>query len=86
MHVIFCDVSMFMLNSKVYDINEDEQGTFLFSGDFEQISDFIAAEYQTGKYGKVVLTGPQSEVVEQRIREYSIANYNFKDINIEIME
>ena len=79
-------MNMFALNSTVYDIDEDEHGTSLFSGDFEAISNFIASQYMTGKYGKVVLAGPYAEAVEDRVRTYSKTNYNMNDIKIEIME
>ena len=86
MHVIYCNMNMFTLNSTVYDINEDEHGTSLFSGNFEEVSDFIAAEYKTGKYGKVILAGPYAEALEDRVRAYSALNYDMNDIKIEIME
>ena len=78
-------MNLFTLNSTVYDINEDEQGKSLFSGDFESVSNFIAAEYKSGDYGKVVLAGPYAEAVEDRVRAYSALNYNMDDIKIEII-
>ena len=86
MHVIYCDMNMFTLNSKVYDIDENEHGVSLFSGDFEQVCDFIAAEYQTRNYSKIVLAGPYAEAVEDRVRAYSALNYNNRDdIKIEVI-
>jgi len=46
----------------------------------------MATEYQTHKYDKIVLGGPYAEAVESRVRAYSRTNYNFEDINIEVIE
>ena len=46
----------------------------------------MATEYQTHNYDKIVLAGPYAEVVQDRILMYSRANYNFDDINIEVVK
>ena len=36
----------------------------------------MATEYQTGKYDRIVLSGPYADVVEDRTRAYAMTNYN----------
>ena len=84
MPIMFCQYNMFDVESQVYVIEEGTESYSLFKGNFEEITDFIAAEYRNG-YSKVVLAGPYAEVVEQRIRTSAAANYNYDNINIEVI-
>ena len=77
---------MFDINSQVVAIQEGADTWPLFSGTFEDVCDFMAAEYQTNKYEKIVLGGPYAEAVESRVRAYSKVNYNFENINIEVIK
>ena len=83
---MFCRFNMFDINSQVIAVQEGKESFPIFSGNFEDICSFIAAEYQTHKYEKIVLSGPYADTLYVRIRAYSKANYNFEDINVEIME
>jgi len=76
---------MFDAESQVYVLQEGQESYSIFKGNFEELTNFMATEYQTHKYEKIVLAGPYAEVVEQRIRTFSKTNYNFDDINIEVI-
>jgi len=76
---------MFDAESQVYVLQEGQDSYSIFKGNFEELTNFMATEYQTHKYEKIVLAGPYAEVVEQRIRTFSKTNYNFDDINIEVI-
>lgn len=85
MPVMFCQYNMFDAESQVYVLQEGQDSYSIFKGNFEELTNFMATEYQTHKYEKIVLAGPYAEVVEQRIRTFSKTNYNFDDINIEVI-
>ena len=76
---------MFDAESQVYVLQEGQDSYSIFKGNFEELTNFMATEYQTHKYEKIVLAGPYAQVVEQRIRTFSKTNYNFDDINIEVI-
>lgn len=82
---MFCQYNMFDAESQVYVLQEGQDSYSIFKGNFEELTNFMATEYQTHKYEKIVLAGPYAEVVEQRIRTFSKTNYNFDDINIEVI-
>ena len=75
MPVIYCNLNMFDMTSQVFAIKENAESWPLFAGTFEEICEFIATEYQTRKYDKIVLSGPYATAVEDRVRAYSLANY-----------
>ena len=83
---MYCNFNMFDINAQVVAIQEGAQTWPLFTGTFEDVCDFMATEYQTHQYNKIVLGGPYAEAVESRVRAYSRINYNFEDINIEVIE
>lgn len=83
--LMFCQYNMFDAESQVYVLQEGQDSYSIFKGNFEELTNFMATEYQTHKYEKIVLAGPYAEVVEQRIRTFSKTNYNFDDINIEVI-
>ena len=85
MPVMFCNFNMFDVNSQVISVQEDGVSRPLFIGNFEEICGFMAVEYQTHKYDKIVLSGPYADTLSVRIRAYSRANYNFDDIKIEVI-
>jgi hypothetical protein len=58
----------------------------LFAGTFEDVCEFMAGEYQANDYEKIVLAGPYADAVEDRVRAYSKVNYNFNNINIEVIK
>lgn len=82
---MFCQYNMFDAESQVYVLQEGQDSYSIFKGNFEELTNFMATEYQTHKYDKIILAGPYAEVVEQRIRTFSKTNYNFDDINIEVI-
>ena len=82
---MFCQYSMFDAESQVYVLEEGHEGFSLFKGKFEELADFMSAEYQKGNYEKIILAGPYAEAVEQRIRNQSKLNYNRDDIKIEVI-
>ena len=82
---MFCQYNMFDAESQIYVLQEGQESYSIFKGNFEELTNFMATEYQTHKYEKIVLAGPYAEVVEQRIRTFSKTNYNFDDINIEVI-
>ena len=84
--IMFCRFNMFDINSQVIAIKEGEESFPVFSGNFEDICSFIAAEYSTNKYEKIVLSGPYADTLSVRIRAYSRANYNFEDLHIEVID
>jgi len=86
MPIMFCNFNMFDINSQVVAIKEGAETWPLFAGTFDEICDYMATEYQTHKYEKILLAGPYATAVENRVRAYSRTNYNFEDINIEILE
>ena len=83
---MFCNFNLFDVNAQVVAVRENGSTKPLFSGNFEEVCEFMASEYQNNNYDKIILAGPYATAVEDRVRAYSIANYNFKNINIEIME
>ena len=86
MPIMYCHFNMFDMTSSVLATNENSENvTVLFTGTFEDLCEFMAAEYQTHKYEKIVLAGPYANAVEDRVRTYSKTNYNFDNINIEVM-
>lgn len=76
---------MFDMNSQVIAVREGAESYPIFTGNFEEICDFMAAEYQTNQYEKIILSGPYASTVEDRVRAYSVTNYNNNDIVIEII-
>lgn len=86
MRVMFCNFNMFDMNSLVVAVPEDGESYPLFMGDFENICNYMAAEYQTKNYDKIMLSGPYAEAVADRVRTYSKTNYNLDDINIEVVK
>ena len=85
MCIMYCNFNMFDLNAQVVSVNENNTNAALFYGNFEEVSEFMAAEYQTHNYEKIVLGGAYARTLEDRIRAYSKVNYNFDDINIEVI-
>lgn len=86
MRVMFCNFNMFDMNSQVLAVAEDAEPWPLFTGTFEDVCNFMAAEYRTNEYEKIVLAGPYAEVVEDRVRTYSKVNYgNTEDIKFEVI-
>ncbi len=83
---MFCKFNMFDMNTQVYSIQENENTVPLFKGTADEIANLMSAEYQTGKYEKIVLAGPYGETLEQKIRTYSKTNYNCEDVKIEVIE
>lgn len=86
MPIMYCNFNMFDMTSQVLAVDEGKQTWPLFTGTFEDICDFMATEYQTHKYDKIVLSGPYANAVEDRVRTYSKVNYNFENINIEVIK
>ena len=82
---MYCNFNMFDMNSQVLAVKEGAESWPLFTGDFESICNYMAAEYQTHEYEKIVLSGQYASAVEDRVRAYSKVNYNFDDINIEVI-
>lgn len=85
MRVMFCNFNMFDINAQVVCAQENGDNYTLFTGTFEDVCEFMAGEYQNNLYDKIVLAGQYGPVLADRIRAYSIANYNFKNINIEVI-
>lgn len=83
---MYCNFNMFDMNSMVLNIEEGKETQPLFMGSFDDISNYIAAEYQTKQYDKIVLAGPYAEAVQDRILTYSKKNYNYDNINIEVVK
>ena len=77
---MFCNFNLFDVNAQVIAVQENGSTKPLFSGNFEDVCEFMAGEYQNNNYDKIVLAGPYATAVESRVRAYSIANYNFKEI------
>ena len=86
MPVIFCNFDMFNMNAQVLVVKEGAQTQPLFTGDFESVCNYMAAEYSTNNYAKIILAGPYAKVLEDRVRTYSMMNYNNNEINIEIID
>lgn len=84
--IMFCNFNLFDINAQVVAVEDNGTVKPLFSSNFEDVCEFMADEYQNNNYERIILAGPYAEAVESRVRAYSIANYNFEDINIEIME
>lgn len=86
MPVMYCSFNMFDMNAQVLAVKEGADSWPLFTGTFEEICDFMATEYQTHGYEKIVLMGPYADVVEDRVRAYAMVNYNNGiDMNIEVI-
>lgn len=85
MPVMFCNFNMFDMNSQVLAVQEDKEMWPLFTGTFEDVCEFMAAEYQTHKYEKIVLAGPYAYTVRDRVKTYSRVNYNYDEIEIEVL-
>ena len=87
MPVMFCNFDMFNMNAQVFSVDENDpsKSTLLYSGNFEDICNFIATEYQSNKYNRVVLSGPYAEAVKDKVLTYSKSNYNFNEMSIEVL-
>lgn len=85
MRIMYCDFSMFDMTSQVMAVEEGKQSWPLFTGTFEDVCNYMAAEYQTHDYEKIVLAGPYADAVQDRVITYSKVNYNYEDINIEVI-
>ena len=86
MPIMFCQYNMFDVESQVYVIQEGTETYSMFKGNFEELTDFMAEEYQRNDYEKIILTGPYAEVLEQRIRNYNQKYFsNGKQVKIEVV-
>ena len=83
--MMYCNFNMFDVNSQVILLKEGEESYPIFSGNFEDVCSFIATEYNSKPYEKVVLSGPYADTLSVRIRAYNRANFNFDDIKIEVL-
>lgn len=86
MRIMYCKFNMFDMNSMVLSVDDAKGTQPLFMGSFDDVSNYMAAEYQTERYDKIVLAGPYAEAVQDRILTYSKTNYNYDNINIEVVE
>ena len=85
-HLMICNYNMFDIESQVYAIKDGEHTVSIFKGNFEELTDFMAEEYQRNDYEKIILTGPYAEVLEQRIRNYNQKYFsNGKQVKIEVV-
>ncbi len=82
---MYCKFNMFTMQSPVVIIDADKQHDG-FIGGLDDVCNYMAAEYQTHNYEKIVLAGPYANAVAERIKTYSKINYNFDEINIEVIE
>lgn len=87
MPIMYCNFNMFDMSSPVLCIAEGEDSYPIFRGSFEEVCDFMATEYQTNKYNKIILAGPYATTLEDRVRTYALINYNnVENINIEVIK
>ena len=86
MPLMYCNFNMFDMTAQVIAVKEGSDNWPLFTGTFEDVCNFMATEYQTGKYERIVLAGPYADVVEDRTRAYAMTNYNNGiDMKIEVI-
>lgn len=86
MRLMYCNFNMFDMNAQVLALEEGKEGWPVFTGAFEDVCNYMAAEYQTKKYDKIILAGPYAEAVQDRVITYGKLNYNLDNINIEVVE
>ena len=87
MPVMFCNFNLFDVESAVIAIEQDgSQATCLFKGNFEEVCNFMAAEYKNNQYEKILLSGPYATAVRERTLTFANTNYNYDDINIEVID
>ena len=84
MSLMFNSFNPFVINSTVCGVTENT-ATDLFTGNFEEVCEFMAKEYQTGKYNNITLAGPYADIVRDRVTTYSFMNYHNNNINFEVM-
>lgn len=84
MPVMFCYIDPFVMNQSVVELTPEDQKV-LYSGQLDEVCNYIAQEYMNNKYDKVVLKGTLAESVADQIRAYSIMSYGYNDIEIEVI-
>lgn len=85
MPIMFCLWDPFTFGTTVFCQDGDKKSS-LFSGNFEEVCEYIAQEWQHGKYSKVILGGIGADGMKERIRTYAITNYNNFNIEIEVLK
>lgn len=86
MRIMYCHFNMFDMYSQVLAIEDDKEPWPLFTGTFDDVCSYMATEYQTHNYEKILLAGPYAEAVQDRVITYSKSKYNYEDINIEVLK
>ena len=84
MPIIFCYIDPFTMQQAVIKLTP-EDAINIFHGNIDEITTFIAEEYNHDDYDRIVLKGTLADSVADQIRAYSLTKYNNKEIEIEVL-
>ena len=85
MPVMYCLWDPFVWGTTVYK-KDDTSIEPLFTGDFEEVCEFMANKWNEKDYEKIILSGIGVDGMANRIRTYALTNYNNLNINIEVIK
>lgn len=85
MPIMFCYTDPFVAEQSVIRLTPDDTYQ-LYKGSIEDVSTYMAAEYSTGQYDRIVLKGDLSEMVAEFIRSTARTEYALNDVEIEVIE
>lgn len=85
MPVMFCYIDPFIMNQQVVRLTPGDTEV-IFTGDLDDVCQFITTEYNNGGYDRVALKGTLADSVADRIREDSMRLYGLKEIEIEVLK
>lgn len=84
MPVMYCFWDPFTFGTTVY--RKDDNTTMpMFTGNFEEVCEFIATKWNDGNYDKVILGGIGADGMKERIHTYALTNYNNLNMKIEVI-
>ena len=85
MPVMFCYIDPFTMEQAVTKLTPGDAEN-IFHGSIDEVTTFMAEEYNHEKYDRIVLNGPLAETIADQIRTYSLTKYNNREIEIEVLK
>lgn len=85
MPVMFCYIDPFIMSQQVVEITPDNN-TVIFKGSLEAACEYMANQYESKEYDRIVLKGGLADSAAEMIREYAITKYSAKNIKIEVLK
>lgn len=84
MPIMYCLWDPFVFGTTVYK-KDDNTTQAIFTGNFEEVCEFMANEWDNKGYSAIILTGIGAEGMKERIYTYYMTNYNKFNIKIEVI-